>query len=289
MRAAEQAMARRKPSRWQLPLRIERSHGGTVPREPARRTEAALHSGLTLDELLAACTLFLNELAWRTGVRPVAPYERDLHGKLVELMLGRSQRVFSTLGLYIFSEAVAPHRVLYVGKSTDYAAMVRGRILAHLLPSGGRAGVAARLREAMKQLPQFDSDWQARQQCLRQAVFGANRWSRCPRTKGPGRQPDPRYLAAARLIADGAFDVTVIPLRGDGAEYAPALEWMALEAARVHYGGLPPLNGLHAMLSSNGHRGLKVRWSDPEWREHLRHCANQALSAVRPHGPGPFL
>lgn len=280
-------MAKRKPSKWQLPLRIERRYGHQVPREPAELMEPSLHAGITLDEVLAACGVFLNELGQRTGVRPVAPYERQLHGRLVNLMLGQPEPVFSTLGVYLLTTSVAPHRVLYVGKSTDASAMIRGRLLAHLLPSGGREAVAARLREAMTQMKRAEMNWREKEQCLRRAVFGANTWSRRMAHRKPQKRVQP--LAAARLVAEGAFDVTVIALHGDGAEYAPALEWMALEAARRRHGGFPPLNSVHAMLGTNGYHGLKSRWNDMTWRSRVEDCAAAAMSALLLSAPGRLL
>lgn len=280
-------MAKRKPSKWQLPLRIERRYGRQVPREPAELTEAPLHAGITLDEVLTVCGVFLNELGQRTGVRPVAPYERKLHGKLVGLMLGQPEPVFSTLGLYLLTTSVVPHRVLYVGKSTDASGMVRGRLLAHLLPSGGREAVAARLREAMTQLKRSEMNWHEQEQRLRRAVFGANTWSRRIANRKPEERAQP--LAAARLVAEGAFDVTVIALHGDGAEYAPVLEWMALEAARARHGSFPPLNAVHAMLGTNGYHGLKSRWNELKWRGRVEDCAAAAMSVLRPNCPSRFL
>lgn len=128
---------------------------------------------------------------------------------------------------------------------------------------------------------EFGFDWRAEERCLRRAVCGGNRWARSG-TEMDKCERGPARAAAARLVADGAFDLAVLPLHGDACEYAPALEWISLEASLRWYGRLPPLNELHAMLNTNGRLAERVRWRLPEWRDRLDRSATAALRIVRP-------
>ncbi len=276
-------MPRRRPSKWQAPLRLERRYGIRVPREPERAIAPSLRAGLTLDELITVFGTFLDALSEKTGVRPVTTVERALFGRLVSLLLGERQDVFSAVGVYVLTLSTAPNTVLYVGRSTNMASAIRGRLLDHFLPSGGREGVAAQLREALNRLGarrEFESDWRAQHRCLRQAVLGSNRWhARGNEPQAPEYRPSLR--AAADLVRDGAFELAVLPLRGDGCEYAVVLEWLALEASLRLYGQLPPLNTNHAALRVNGYRQDRARWQLPDWKDYLDHCAAVAVGTLR--------
>lgn len=276
-------MRRRGPKSAYLPLRLERRHRVRVPREPAKLLDASLRQGLTLDELLASCSVFLDELGHWTGVRPVAPVVRNLHGSLVDFLLGgQPQKVFATTGVYVLTASAGRETVLYVGRCTNTVSAIAGRLLEHFLPSGGRPTLGVRLREAFRQVKTGDGgDLLAQHRSLRRAVFGANGWLRRFTSRArPARRPE--LMAAAELVGEGAFELTLIPLQEDGCEYAPAMEWRALEAARRRYRRLPPLNEVHAMLSSNGYRSDRVRWGDSAWRERLEHCAARALAQLVP-------
>jgi hypothetical protein len=176
---------------------------------------------------------------WLDARVPGLPHRLQLstgyYPHMAKLPFGDQRRDLLAAGMYVITDSSPDQRILYVGSSVDNT--VRTRLISHLFADGRMYSAQRALRFAFEQLGQRDYACEEEaDRVLRRALWSRNRW-----LAQPGGL-DGRRQQAAELVADGAFDIAIVPVPSSHAILARCLERFATELVRQATGSYPPLN-----------------------------------------------
>jgi hypothetical protein len=209
--------------------------GRMLPIEPARvedtqPTWLALHD---LDQALKRVSRLLERRL--KNLSATLELSVGFYPQMARLPFGEQRRDLLVPGMYALTDASPARRLLYIGSSVDGS--VRSRLVSHLFAGGRMARAQRSFRQALEQVRRrgYGSEEET-DRTLRRALWANNRWLSSPGGLGGGRQ------TAAELVAEGAFEVSIVAVPLGYEVLARCLERFATEFVRQRTGWYPPLN-----------------------------------------------
>jgi len=203
---------------------------------------ASQFNWLALSELEDAIDrVSLHLLEWAPELPHNLQLSKRLYSQVANLPFGETRRDLLAAGAYVITDSSPSQRVLYVGSTVDGS--VRSRLRANLFKNGRTFNAQETFSRVLtKLMKQNVASEQAADLLLRRALWSQNRWAH---TRNLGRSA---REAAARLVGDGAFDISVVRVPKDYEILARCIEHYATEFVRSRTGAYPPLNDAPVIL-----------------------------------------